>query len=75
MKTYIYCIAILFFSFAAKAQENSPFTTGFEKSFTSKILGEERKVWIHIPNSNGGNENTGKGTLPGNLFIRRRCKF
>ena len=64
MKTSIYCMAILFFSFAAKAQETSPFTTGFEKSFASKILDEERKVWIHIPNSNGGNENTGKGSYP-----------
>lgn len=64
MKTCIYCIVIIFFPFAAKAQENSPFTTGFEKSFPSKILGVERKVWIHIPNSNGGNENTGRGKYP-----------
>jgi len=64
MKTYLYCIALLSFSICAKAQENNPFTTGFEKSFPSKILGEQRKVWIHIPNSNGGNEITGKGRYP-----------
>ncbi len=55
---------MLLFSFCAKAQENNPFTIGFEKSSPSKIMGEQRKVWIHIPNSNGGNDNTGKGRYP-----------
>jgi len=64
MKTFLYSFALLLFSFCAQAQENNPFTTGFEKSSPSKILGEQRKVWIHIPNSNGGNENTGKGGYP-----------
>jgi predicted alpha/beta superfamily hydrolase len=30
----------------------------------SITLGAQRTVWIHIPNSNGGNENTGKGRYP-----------
>jgi predicted alpha/beta superfamily hydrolase len=64
MKTFFCFFTILLFSFYAKAQENNPFTVGFEKSSPSKILGELRKVWIHIPNSNGGNENTGKGRYP-----------
>ncbi len=64
MKTYFYSFTILFFSFCAKAQENNPITSGFEKSSPSKILGEQRKVWIHIPNINGGNDNTGKGNYP-----------
>jgi predicted alpha/beta superfamily hydrolase len=64
VKTFFCSVAILLFSFCAKAQENNPFTIGFEKSSPSKILGEQRKVWIHIPNSNGGNENTGKGRYP-----------
>jgi hypothetical protein len=64
MKTFFYSLAILLFSFCAKAQENNPFTTGFEKYSPSEILGEQRKVWIHIPNVNGGNENTGKGRYP-----------
>ncbi|MEP7144235.1 MAG: alpha/beta hydrolase-fold protein, partial [Ferruginibacter sp.] len=63
-KTFFYSITILLFSFCAQAQENNPFTIGFEKSAPSKILGEQRKVWIHIPNSNGGNENTGRGGYP-----------
>ena len=64
MKTIIYSFAMLLFSFCVQAQENNPFTIGFEKSSPSKILGEQRKVWIHIPNSNGGNETTGKGRYP-----------
>jgi len=61
MKIFFYSFALILFSFCAKAQENNPFTIGFEKSSPSKILGEQRKVWIHIPNINGGNDNTGKG--------------
>lgn len=56
MRSSFYCFAILVFSFCAKAQQSSPFTTGFEKSAPSKILGEQRKVWIHIPNSHGEND-------------------
>jgi hypothetical protein len=64
MKTFFYSFAILFFSFCAKAQENNLFTVGFKKNSLSKILGEQRKVWIHIPNSHGGNENTGNEHYP-----------
>ena len=54
MKTLFYSVVMLVFSFCAKAQENNPFTTGFEKRLPSKILDEQRTVWIHIPTSNGG---------------------
>jgi hypothetical protein len=64
MKIFFYSFTILLFSFCAKAQENNPFTIGFEKSSSSKILDEQRKVWIHIPNSNGGNENTDNRRYP-----------
>lgn len=64
MKTFFYFFTLLLFSFCAKAQENNSFTIGFEKSFPSKILGEARKVWIHIPKRNGGNENIDKGRYP-----------
>ena len=64
MKTFFCFFTILLFSFCANAQENNPFITGFEKSSPSKILSEQRKVWIHIPNINGGNDNTGKGHYP-----------
>ena len=64
MKTFFCCFVFLISSFCVQAQENNPFNIGFEKNIPSKILGEQRKVWIHIPNSNGGNENTGKGVYP-----------
>jgi predicted alpha/beta superfamily hydrolase len=54
----------LLLSFCTIAQENSPFTTGFEENITSKILGQERKVWIHIPKINGGNKIKDKGRYP-----------
>jgi predicted alpha/beta superfamily hydrolase len=56
MKRIFNAFGILLFSFCTHAQENSAFTTGFEKSFASRILGEQRKVWIHVPKSNGGNQ-------------------
>lgn len=56
MKPLFYAFAMMLFSFCAKAQESNPFTTGFEKSFPSKILGEQRKIWIHVPDNHGGNE-------------------
>jgi uncharacterized protein len=59
MKTFFYSFAILLFSICANAQETNPFTIGFEKSIASEILGEQRKVWIHIPNSSEGNDITG----------------
>jgi len=62
---YFHCsIVFLLFSFCAIAQENSPFTIGFEETITSKILGENRKVWIHIPKSNGGNKIKDRGHYP-----------
>ena len=64
MKTFFYSFAMLLFSFCVQAQENNPFTTGFEKSSPSEILGEQRKVWIHFPNSNGGNDNTDTARYP-----------
>ncbi len=64
MKTFFYAFALILFSFCAKAQENNPFNSGFERSSLSDILGEQRKVWIHIPNNNKGNDNSAKGSYP-----------
>lgn len=64
MKLFFTAFTLFLFSFGAKAQENNSFTVGFEKSFSSKILGAERKVWIHIPKRTGGNENMGKERYP-----------
>jgi predicted alpha/beta superfamily hydrolase len=64
VKFFFCCIAILAMSVCAHAQENSPFTTGFEENIPSKILGQQRKVWIHIPTSNGGNKVKDRGHYP-----------
>ncbi|WP_052483740.1 alpha/beta hydrolase-fold protein [Flavobacterium sp. MEB061] len=64
MKTFFYSVALFMLSFCMQAQENSPFTTGFEETISSKILGQQRKVWIHIPNSNGGNKIKDRGNYP-----------
>jgi predicted alpha/beta superfamily hydrolase len=64
MKTFFYTLIILLFSICANAQQNGPIANGFEKSTVSKILGEKRTVWIHIPNINGGNEKNGKERYP-----------
>lgn len=64
MKSFLCSIAFVLFSLCVSAQENSPFTTGFEETIPSKILGQDRKVWIHIPNSNGGNKIKDRGHYP-----------
>lgn len=64
MKSFFCSILFLLVNFCVSAQENSPFTTGFEETIPSKILGKERKVWIHIPNSNGGNQMKDRGNYP-----------
>jgi len=64
MKTCICCISILFFSFCVRAQEGNPFISGFEKTMPSILLGSQRTVWIHIPNSNAVNKNDGKEHYP-----------
>lgn len=64
MKSFLCSIAFLLSYFSVSAQENSPFTTGFEETIPSKILGQQRKIWIHIPNSNGGNKIKDRGNYP-----------
>ncbi|QJD94970.1 alpha/beta hydrolase [Mucilaginibacter robiniae] len=57
-----FCLfALLLVCGYAQAQDNSPFNTGFEETIPSKILGQQRKIWIHIPKSNGGTKVKGRG--------------
>jgi predicted alpha/beta superfamily hydrolase len=64
MKSFLYFFAMFLFTFCVKAQESNPFTTGFEKSLPSNILGEQRTAWIHIPAGNAATGNTGKERYP-----------
>ena len=75
MKKFIYSLAVIFLSFCGHAQESSLFTSGFEKSFPSKVLEEQRKVWIHIPAGMGENENKGKGLYPVIYLLDRESNF
>lgn len=61
----LFCFIVFFLvSFYVKAQENSPFISGLEETIPSKILGQKRTIWIHIPNSNGGNKIKDRGNYP-----------
>ena len=64
MKSFYYSIIFLLSSFYVQAQENNRFNTGFAERISSKILGENREILIHIPNSNGGNKIKDKGHYP-----------
>ncbi|GGC74120.1 hypothetical protein GCM10011387_29710 [Pedobacter quisquiliarum] len=46
------------------AQEDQRFTTGFSEKISSKILGEDREILIHIPKSNGGSKIKDRGQYP-----------
>ena len=65
MRTRIYISVILLsIGLLTRAQQSNPFISGFEKTMPSLILGSQRTVWIHLPNSNTGNKNTGKEHYP-----------
>jgi len=65
MRTRIY-ISVILLSIAplTGAQQSNSFISGFERTMPSITLGAQRTVWIHIPNSNAGNKNTGKEHYP-----------
>ncbi len=64
MKTFFYFFLLLILSSCAEKQENILFTSGFEENISSKILGEERKVWIHVPFMNRDNKTADKERYP-----------
>lgn len=64
MKLFYCSLVFLLFSFNVQAQENSRFTIGFSEKISSKILGEDREILIHIPKSNGGSKIKDRGHYP-----------
>jgi len=64
MKSFYCSLIFLLFSFYVQAQENNRFTTGSSETISSKILGENREILIHIPNSNGGSKIKDRGHYP-----------
>ena len=51
MKKSFLSVLIAFFSICAFAQKDNKVTIGTIDSIQSKILSEQRKVWIYVPNS------------------------
>ncbi len=64
MKKYFCYIAILLLPFCALAQQRNPFISGFERTMPSITLNSQRTVWIHIPNINAQNQDSGKEHYP-----------
>lgn len=51
MKKLIFSVFAAFFSIYAFAQKDNKVTIGTIDSIQSKILNEQRKIWIYVPNS------------------------
>ncbi|GAA4151705.1 hypothetical protein GCM10022217_05800 [Chryseobacterium ginsenosidimutans] len=64
MKSFCSSLILLLFSFFVQAQNYDRFNTGFSETISSKILGEDREILIHIPNSNGGSKIKDRGNYP-----------
>ena len=64
MKAFYCSLTFLLFSIYVQAQENKPFINGFSKIISSKILGEDREILIHIPSSIGGSQVKDRGHYP-----------
>ena len=64
MKSFYCSFIFLLFSFYVQGQEDNRFTTGFSETISSKILGENREILIHIPKSNEGNKIKDRGNYP-----------
>src|SRR6478735_7502454 len=58
MKHFITLSFLAIISFGANAQSDNKIVIGKVDSIYSKILGEERKVWVYTPNIDGGNRDT-----------------
>jgi predicted alpha/beta superfamily hydrolase len=64
MKSFYSSLILLLLSFFVQAQNYDRFSTGFSETISSKILGEDREILIHIPNSNGGSKIKDRGRYP-----------
>jgi predicted alpha/beta superfamily hydrolase len=49
MKKLLFSLLLIGFSFFAKAQSDNKITIGTIETINSKILNEDRKVWIYVP--------------------------
>lgn len=49
---HIFIFLFIFYAVAAHAQQENKITIGIIDSVYSKTLGENRKIWVYVPNSN-----------------------
>ncbi len=61
MKTIFITLTLLLFSFCLKAQNDDNITIGKKVVITSKVLNENRTLWIYRPNCKKRNDNTTLG--------------
>jgi uncharacterized protein len=60
MKTIFITLTLLLFSFCLKAQNDKSVTIGKKEVITSKILNENRTLWVYTPNLTSQNPNLEK---------------
>jgi predicted alpha/beta superfamily hydrolase len=60
MKTLFITFALLLFSFCLKAQNDEYITIGKKEVITSKVLNENRTLWIYTPNKTSQSSNPDK---------------
>ena len=60
MKTIYISLALLLLTFCLEAQNHTPITIGQKEVITSKVLNENRTVWIYTPNLTTQQSNSNK---------------
>src|SRR5215510_16281854 len=55
-KMFLFCLSALI-TFTAKSQNDDEIVIGKIDSVYSKILGEQRKIWVYTPDMTSGNSN------------------
>jgi len=57
MRKNLFFILLVFLTFSAQAQNDNKIVIGKIDSVYSKILGEQRKIWVYTPDMTSGNAN------------------
>jgi predicted alpha/beta superfamily hydrolase len=57
MRKNLFFILLVFLTFSVQAQNDNKIVIGKIDSVYSKILGEQRKIWVYTPDMTSGNAN------------------
>src|SRR5450755_1302956 len=63
MKQFLFSFLLIALTFSIKAQRENKIVIGTIDSINSRILNEQRKVWVYVPNS-GSNDFYSKQRYP-----------